>query len=102
MAIRSAESRLLTSLLGWAANQNATQTRQYRVPVVNGNVNKAMRNLINHIKDEKLADKWKATKQYIKPSHQRVIQQKETQQRINKEKFKTMMYWVMQAKSRGF
>ncbi|KAL0026725.1 hypothetical protein WJX79_007609 [Trebouxia sp. C0005] len=41
-------------------------------------------------------------KVYVKPSHQRVIQQKEAKKKLNRRKFKSMMYWVMQAKSRGF
>lgn len=76
------------------------QTRQYKAVVVNGNVTKAIRLLNTHMKEEKLVDKWRATQVYIKPSHQRVIQQKETKKKLNRQNFKTMMYWVMQAKSR--
>ena len=76
------------------------QTRQYKAVVINGNVSKAIRALNNHLKEEKLIDKWRASKAYMKPSHQRVVQKKETEHKLNKQKFKTMMYWVMQAKSR--
>lgn len=83
-----------------AAQSPGQQTRQYKSVVVNGNVSKAMRQLITHIKEEKLVDKWRAAEVYVKPSHQRVIQQKEAKKKLNRRKFKSMMYWVMQAKSR--
>ena len=76
------------------------QTRQYKSVVVNGNVTKAIRLLNTHMKEEKLVDKRRAAQVYVKPSHQRVIQQKETKKKLNRQNFKTMMYWVMQAKSR--
>lgn len=76
------------------------QTRQYKAVVVNGNVTKAIRLLNIHVKEEKLVDKRRAAQVHIKPSHQRVIKQKETEKRLSRQNFKTMMYWVMQAKSR--
>lgn len=76
------------------------QTRQYKAVVVNGNVTKAIRLLNVHTKEEKLTDKRRASQVYMKPSHQRVIKQKETEKRLSRQNFKTMMYWVMQAKSR--
>ena len=76
------------------------QTRQYKAVVVNGNVTKAIRLLNTHIKEEKLIDKRRASQVYMKPSHQRVIKQKETEKRLSRQNFKAMMYWVMQAKSR--
>lgn len=91
--------RVFASLVPLLTSQ---QSRQYKSVVVNGNVTKALRLLNTHIKEEKLIDKWRAAGTYIKPSHQRVIQQKETTKKLNKQKFKSMMYWVMQAKSRGF
>lgn len=94
--------RLLASLKPLAAQSTGQQTRQYKSIVVNGNVSKAMRQLNTHIKEEKLLDKWRAAEMYVKPSHQRVIQQKEAKKKLNRQKFKSMMYWVMQAKSRGF
>ncbi len=92
--------RLLASLMPLAAQSTGQQIRQYKSVVVNGNVSKAMRQLNTHIKEEKLLDKWRAAEIYVKPSHQRVIQQKEAKKKLNRRKFKSMMYWVMQAKSR--
>lgn len=92
--------RTLATALPLLADCTAMQTRQYKAVVVNGNVTKAIRLLNTHIKEEKLIDKRRASQVYMKPSHQRVIKQKETDKRLNREKFKTMMYWVMQAKSR--
>lgn len=92
--------RALAIALPTLADFASIQTRQYKGVVVNGNVTKAVRLMNNHVKDEKLADKWRASKVYVKPSHQRVVKQKETEKRLNRQKFKTMMYWVMQAKSR--
>ncbi|KAL3142719.1 hypothetical protein ABBQ38_003019 [Trebouxia sp. C0009 RCD-2024] len=94
--------RALATALPHIADCTLMQTRQYKAVVVNGNVTKAIRLLNTHMKEEKLVDKWRATQVYIKPSHQRVIQQKETKKKLNRQNFKTMMYWVMQAKSRGF
>ncbi len=92
--------RLLASTVPVTADYAFAQTRQYKAVVQNGNVTKALRQLTTHIKEEKLMDKWKAAKLYVKPSHQRVIQQKETKKKLNRQKFQSMMYWVMQAKSR--
>ena len=92
--------RLLASLMPLAAQSTGQQIRQYKSIVVNGNVSKAMRQLNTHIKEEKLLDKWRAAEVHVKPSHQRVIQQKEAKKKLNRQKFKSMMYWVMQAKSR--
>jgi len=92
--------RLLAGLMPLAAQSTGQQIRQYKSIVFNGNVSKAMRQLNTHIKEEKLVDKWRAADIYVKPSHQRVIQQKEAKKKLNRQKFKSMMYWVMQAKSR--
>ena len=92
--------RVFASLVPLTAHCTSQHSRQYKSVVVNGNVTKALRLLNTHIKEEKLIDKWRAAGTYIKPSHQRVIKQKETTQKLNKQKFKSMMYWVMQAKSR--
>ena len=77
-----------------------SQTRTYKSVVINGNVSKALRLLNNHAKEEGLVDKWRSSKIYLKPSHKRVLQQKETEKKLKRQEFKTMMYWVMQAKSR--
>lgn len=91
---------LANAVVPVAADCICVQTRQYKAVVMNNNVTKAMRLLNTHVKEEKLTDKWRAAKLYTKPSHQRVIQEKETQKKLNRQKFKSMMYWVMQAKSR--
>ena len=92
--------RILAKALPELTDYTSTQTRHYKAVVVNGNVTKAIRVLNTHIKEEKLIDKKRASQVYTKPSHQRVIKQKETEKRLNRQNFKTMMYWVMQAKSR--
>jgi len=83
-------------------NYLLSQTRDYKSVVVNGNVSKALRQLSNHTKEEKLLDKWRSSQAYMKPAHKRVLQQKETEKKLKREQFKVMMHWVMQAKSRGF
>lgn len=92
--------RALAITVPQLADCSLMQTRQYKAVVVNGNVTRAIRNLNVHIKEEKLVDKWRAKLVYMKPAHQRVIKQKETKKKLNRQNFKTMMYWVMQAKSR--
>lgn len=92
--------RTLATALPQLTDCTMMQARQYKAVVVNGNVTKAIRVLNTHIKEEKLIDKRRATQVYMKPSHQRVIKQKETEKRLNRQNFKTMMYWVMQAKAR--
>lgn len=94
--------RTLATALPIVSDSTLAQSRQYKTVVVNNNCTKAVRLLNTHIKEEKLMDKWRAKTMYVKPSHQRVIKQKETEKRLNRQKFKNMMYWVMQAKSRGF
>lgn len=79
-----------------------SQTRNYKSVVINGNVTKALRLLNNHAREEKLIDKWRSAQVFTKPSHKRVLQQKETDKKLKREQFKAMMHWVMQAKSRGF
>lgn len=93
--------RTLAKALPELTDCTLMQTRRYKAVVVNGNVTKAIRLLNTHIKAEKLIDKRRASQVYTKPSHQRVIKEKETEKRLNKQNFKTMMYWVMQAKSRS-
>ena len=92
--------RALATALPLITDCALSQSRHYKTVVVNNNCTKAIRLMNTHIKEEKLVDKWRASKMYVKPSHQRVIKQKETEKRLNRQKFKNMMYWVMQAKSR--
>lgn len=96
-----ASARLLS--ISWQAlptEHLLNQTRNYKSVVLNGNVTKALRQLSNHTRDEKLLDKWRSAQIYVKPAHKRVLQQKETAKKLKREDFKTMMHWVMQAKSR--
>ena len=65
-----------------------------------GEEGRAWQNMKKIAKENRLQDKWQRSQHYMKPAAQRVQQQKETGKRLEKARFRQLMYWVGMAKER--
>jgi len=72
------------------------------IPVENGKVARALRNMTRTLWNESLPEQIRSRQRYIPKSKQRVLQAKDAKQRISREEFNEKLRWALKRKARGF
>ncbi|CAL8469704.1 g9245 [Coccomyxa elongata] len=72
------------------------------VPVVNNQVDKAMKTLSRKLVAGQMLKEWKKRAYFVRPAEQRVLDQKETEKRLAKKRFKATMNAIMARRAQGY
>ncbi|BDA47840.1 hypothetical protein COCOBI_11-0970 [Coccomyxa sp. Obi] len=97
-------ARLESSLT--ASTAQAWETVQKRekitVPVIHNQVDKAMKTLSRKLVAGQMLKEWKKRAYFVRPAEQRVLDQKETEKRLAKKRFKATMNAIMARRAQGY
>ncbi|KAK9907602.1 hypothetical protein WJX75_006835 [Coccomyxa subellipsoidea] len=97
-------ARIESSLTASTAQAWETvQTREkVTVPVINNQVDKAMKTLSRRLVAGNMLKEWKKRAYFVRPAEQRVLDQKETDKRLAKKRFKAQMNAIAARQAQGY